>query len=182
MICRIFHKTGGEKKNQFLQSSNHFLHATPPPTTSFPPLLDSLSETFPNSCMALQDGKLKSPNPNPIPMTFQSFSSPTNPSIFKSLSHQCPLKELPVLKQCKIENPSLLPFQTQHPHSNWVDRDHQSHQSHCSLNMCSGVFGLSTVGADAHDMSPSLSVSRNGFQMLDAPHIGGFGQSGPLFP
>ncbi|XXG56683.1 hypothetical protein AAC387_Pa03g4032 [Persea americana] len=180
VICRIFHKIGGEKKNPFLQINRHFLQQSPPSTTSLPPLLESLAETFPHSCMGLQDGKLKAPNPSPIPITFQPFSYPTNPSILKSFSHQFLLKEPPIFKQCKIENP-LLSFHPQHPTSNWVDGDHQPQQNHRSLDMCSGVLGLSTAGT-AHDMSPSVSFGRAGFQMLDAPHIGGFGESGPLFP
>lgn len=51
--------------------------------------------------------------------------------------------------------------------TNWVDIDHQLLQSHCTHDKCLGAFGLSAAGV-AHDMSPSISFDRTGFQMVDA--------------
>lgn len=166
VICRIFYKTGGEKKNPCIKSSSsYFLEASPPPTIYLPPLLDpstlhSPRQTLSNPHMVLQEYNPSSQNSLHYPATLQPLPSPTNPSILKSLSHQFLLKEPLIPKECKMGN-SMFSI------TNWVDIDHQLLQSHCTHDKCLGAFGLSAAGV-AHDMSPSISFDRTGFQMVDA--------------
>ncbi|OVA01090.1 NAC domain [Macleaya cordata] len=133
VICRIVHKTEGEKKTQYFQAHNYLLELSSSQcSSSLPPLLESpktLQESQPPPLQILQDPyfihhdtdiqTLINPNltqPNNLSlMNFQPFYSPStttntniSPSIlFKSLiSHQdCVLKEEPtVSKQFKPEN------------------------------------------------------------------------------
>ncbi|KAL5976890.1 Protein CUP-SHAPED COTYLEDON [Asimina triloba] len=201
VICRISHKAGIEKKNNFLhdhsynlQTSNSLLISST--SRSVPLLLDaqsleSMSFQAPqNPDTNHHDNDLKALHPiHLFPPTFQpSFPPPIN---LKSLSHQCTSKENYVLKQCKTETALTALY----PHGagfSWDDRNPtQSLQNPCHpcfLDLGFGSFGLShpvplPPAAAADDLSPSVAIYRSvGLQMLDPPSITGLGESGPLNP